>query len=94
MAGRLAPGHRMPDRPVYWMIWILNAKDSSKPGVPYHSRITTRRHGTPKEACNECYGITPTENMMFFNMTSNVTSMRRMMKQTRALWTEMGGYGG
>jgi len=91
---KLAPGHSLPTKPVYWMIWVLNATDSKHPGVPFHSRVTTSKHGTPREAAQQCYGIDPTENMLFFNMTSRVTDMRRIMTQTRKLWIEMGGFGG
>src|SRR5215467_13684003 len=89
---KLAPGHELPTRPVYWMIWVLNAKDSTKPGVPFHSRVTVSKLRTPREAARQCYGIDPTENMLFFNMTPRVTDMRRMMTETRALWKAMGGF--
>jgi len=78
------------------MIWVLVAADSNdrhhKPGTPFHSRVTTSKLGTPREAARQCYGIDPTENMLFFNMTSRITDMRRMMTETRALWKAMGGY--
>src|SRR5215467_1828540 len=73
-AAKLAPGHSLPTKPVYWMIWVLVAADSNdrhhKPGTPFHSRVTTSKLGTPREAARQCYGTDPTENMLFFNMTS------------------------
>jgi len=93
---KLAPGHSLPSskKPVYWMIWVLNAADSRHPGVPFHSRVTVSKLGTPREASQQCYGIDPTENMLFFNLSPRLSDMKKIMTETRKLWAEMGGFEG
>jgi len=84
---KLAEGHSLPTKPVYWLIWMYG--DMKEGGYrPYHSRLTRKKVLTPREAAWDCYGIDPTENMVFFNLTSRVTDMRRMMVEIRKLWAE------
>jgi hypothetical protein len=83
----LAEGHSLPYKPVYWLIWVLEEESRR----PYHSRVTSQKVMTPHQAAMNCYGTPPSENMVFFNMTSRVTDMRKMLRSNAELWRKAGG---
>lgn len=83
----LATGHSLPEKPVYWLIWVLDENTR----VPYHSRVSYNKHLTPHGASMDAYGTPPSANMVFFNMTSTVRGLRRSMIQARKQWQEAGG---
>jgi hypothetical protein len=77
----------LPDKPVYWLIWILD-QDTKK---PCHSRGLSAKHKTPEEAAKYYYGLPVIENMIFWNLSSNGLVARRMMRQVRQEWIKAGG---
>ena len=79
---KLYDGETMPNRSVYWLIWVMDEKT----GKPYHSRVTNDKQLTPIEAAFQCYGIPPTEAMRFFNLTHTVTGMRKRLREVAKLW--------
>ena|SRR5215469_8605985 len=80
---RLGEGHYLPTTsPVYWLICVHDENT----GKMYHSRMTTSKYLKPFDASKECYGIEPTENMVFYNMTTSVVGLRRIMSQLRRKW--------
>lgn len=83
---RLAKGHLMPTKPVYWLIWMLDEK-----GVPHHSRLSNDKHLTPRGASMQAYGVPPSSRMLFWNCTSRVTDMRRMLRIIALEWQKAKG---
>lgn len=77
----LATGETLPARPAYWLIWILNEK-----GKPYHSRGAWDKCMTPAEASKQAYGMTPTENMRFYNLGTNLVEARKRLRQIERTW--------
>ena len=84
---KLAPGHELPNKPVYWFIWVLEEESRKQ----YHSRGFSEKHLTPKEASLYYYGIPPTENMVFWNMGTTIAGGRKMMRQIQQEWIKAGG---
>jgi hypothetical protein len=83
----LAEGHELPKVPVYWLIWVLEEESRR----PYASWSTYHKYLTPAEASQECIGIEPTKNMVFFNMGPRVAEMSKRMNPIRKLWIEKRG---
>lgn len=83
----LAEGEVLPTRPAYWLIWVL--EDVSQ--RPYHSRMTDDKLLTPFEAARQCYGIPPTRNMRFFNLSSSIVRARKRLKEINIKWQKAGG---
>ena len=85
----LAEGHKMPNKPVYWMVWILDPNTKK----PFSTRGTYNKYQDPVAASKEMTGIEPTPNMIFFNLGSTATGMRKMVTAIRrsGLWERKGG---
>jgi hypothetical protein len=82
---RLAKGETMPDRPVYWLIWVLD----DKTGKPYASRCCWDKVATPLEASQKAYGMVPSVNMRFYNLGHRLTGptgARRRLTQIGQTW--------
>jgi hypothetical protein len=84
---QLAPGEVKPDRPVYWLIWVLDAETRK----PYHSRACWDKVLTPVEACQKAYGMVPSQNMLFFNLTHRVVEARKRLRVIAQKWHEATG---
>lgn len=86
MEAKLAKGHLLPTKPVYWLIWLIDEH-----GKPCHSRVSNTKLLTPREASMQAYGIAPTERMIFWNCTSRVADFRRMLRIIAVEWRKAGG---
>lgn len=78
---KLYPGERMPGRPSYWLIWIVDDKER-----PMTSRACWDKVLTPVEASIRAYDISPTPAMRFFCLGSTVVDARRRLTQIGNLW--------
>lgn len=79
---KLWAGETLPERPVYWLIWVLDDPTEK----PYHSRGCWDKVKTPLEASQKAYGIVPTKNMRFFNLSSNLTHARKRVREIAKIW--------
>jgi hypothetical protein len=73
---RLAKGHSLPDRPVYWAIQLHDA-DTGKVTT---TRCAWNRTRDPRKASDDAFGIPPTGNMTFFNLGTTLAGARKMLR--------------
>lgn len=83
----LAKGEDMPERPSYWMIWLLD-EETKKPS---YSRGCWDKVMTPREASNKAFGMGPSPNMRFFNLGTTIVGARKRNKELYELWRKVGG---
>jgi hypothetical protein len=72
---KLAVGHSLPERPVYWAIQL---RDDT--GKAYATRCAWNRTKSPQDACREAFGMTATANMTFFNLGTSLASARKVLR--------------
>ncbi len=76
---KLADGETMPERPDFWLIWILDEKTRK----PWDSRCCWDKVLTPVEACERAYGMVPTQNMLFFPLGHRIVDARKALSRAQ-----------
>jgi hypothetical protein len=79
---RLAEGETMPERPNYWLIWVLDEKTHK----PYASRCCWDKVLSPVEACQKACGMIPSANMLFFPLGHRITDARKALRRAQEAW--------
>lgn len=82
--GILAEGETLPTKPVWWLIWVLDAETRK----PYASRTTFDKHLTMRAAAQDCFGMPATVNMRFFVLGSNQADARKKSNLVQRKWAE------